>query len=376
MRRARSCGVLGVAALVLVLCSSLAPGAAASSATRPRASAIRLADLSCPTPKVCVAFGTDANGAPVLFRTSDRAATWTPESVAASTPSDDPREGLSCASASQCLAFVTGELNGIASVLYTAFISTTDGGTKWTTRPVDNFGGSNVTDPTCSAPLSCYAIRDLSSVIRSTDGGVTWKKVPGSGWSPPSCGGCTLAGIDDVSCVHASTVCFIVGQSGSSAFEFGLTSDGGTRIDRTTLLANVRGRGGYLVSCASVHSCMVVNLFSARVLTTSDAGARWALRSLPTTVDTVHALSCPSTNVCVALVNERTHKGLLLAATTRNDGVSWTVAAVSPVADPLWAASISCPSTSSCYVDGPATPDGSVYVRSGVGARWVRTAVS
>jgi hypothetical protein len=313
---------------------------------------------------------------PIIFRTSDRAATWTPQFVAANTPSGFPKEGISCATSAQCLAFVTGELNGNASVLYTAFVETTDGGSKWTTRPVDNFGGSNVTGPTCATPLSCYAISDVSSVIRSSNGGASWKKVPGSGWPPAACGGCSSAGLDDLSCVHLSTACVVVGQNAATAFEFGRTSSGGARIDRTALLAGVRGRGGYLVSCASVDSCVVVNLFGTRVLATSDAGARWAPRSLPAAVDIVHALSCPSTSVCVALVSERTHHGLLLAATTRNDGLSWTVAAVSAAPNPLWTASLSCPSTSTCYVDGPAaTPDGSVYVRNGLTARWVRRAV-
>jgi hypothetical protein len=191
-----------------------------------------------------------------------------------------------------------------------------------------------------------------------------------------ACGGCSSAGIDALWCVRASTACFVAGHTATTAFEFGATSSGGTRLDRTALLAGVRGRGGYLVSCSSADSCVAANLFGARVLATSDGGARWVLRSLPTAVDIVHALSCPSANVCVALVSERTRHGLLLAATTRNDGLSWTVAAVSPAPDPLWTASLSCPSTNTCYVDGPAaTPDGSVYVRNGLTARWVRTAV-
>jgi len=380
MRRSRAWSVVGVAPLLLLCCASLAAGAVLPSAT-PREAAVtppvRLEALSCPTAIVCVALGTDANGAPVFFRTTDGAATWTPQAVPPGTPTGYPREGLSCATAAQCLAFVTGERNGIASVLYTAFIETTDGGSKWSTRPVDNFGGSNATDPTCAAPVGCYVIRDTSSVIRSTNGGASWKAVPGSGWPPPACGGCSSAGFDDLSCVRASTTCFAVGRSAATAFEFGATSHAGARLDRTTLLSNVRGRGGYLVSCASVHSCMVVNLFSSRVLTTSSAGAQWVSRSLPTSVDAVHALSCGTTNECVALVHERTHRGLLLAATTRNDGLSWSIAAVSPAPSALWTASISCPNATRCYVDGPAaTPDGSVYVRVGPNARWVRKAVS
>lgn len=375
-RRGRTLWASFVPSIVLLFCGTLALAAATPVAARVRTvvAPIRLAGLSCPARNTCVVFGTDGDGFPALFRTSDTAAHWTEESVPADTPSGFPKEAVTCASTAQCLAYSTGQLNGIASVLYTAFLGTTDGGTTWTTRPVDNFGGSNVTDPTCVAPRSCYAIRDLSSIIRSTNDGASWKTVPGSGWPPRTCGGCASAELDDLSCPSA---CFVVGQSASNAFEFGRSSEGGTRIDRVALLPGVRGRGGYLVSCATAQTCMVANLFGTMVLTTTDAGAKWVTRSLPTAVDTVHAMSCPSTNVCVALVHERTHDGILLAATTRNDGLSWSVEAISPDPDPLWAASLSCPTTTVCFVDGPATPNGSVYVRSGpAGSRWVRTAVS
>ena len=380
MRRGRPWSVLGIAPALLLSCAALPAVAHLPTTTGPaRAVAlpVRLSDLSCPTSLVCVAYGSDATGAPVMFRTTDGAAAWTQESLAPSTPDGYPKEGLSCSTASQCLGYATGELDGIASVLYTAFIETTDGGATWTTRPVDNFGGSNVSDPTCAAPRDCYAIKNLSSVIRSTDGGASWKAVPGSGWPSPTCGGCSSAGLDDLSCPHASTICFVVAQDATNAFEFGRTSQGGARLDRIAHLPGVRGRGGYLVSCGSARACLVVNAFSTKVLTTSDAGTRWVARSLPAAVDAVHALSCPSVSVCVALVHERTHNGQLLAATTRDDGASWTVVAVSSAPAPLWTASLSCPSASDCYVAGPAAaPSGSVYARTGASTRWVRTAVT
>ena len=278
---------------------------------------------------------------------------------------------VSCATPSDCLAVGLGGSSGS----YPVFTETTDGGALWTTQPMSSgFGFSNWGDLSCALPPSCYLSKNLSSVMRSTDGGASWTRVPGSLWQ--AIGGPDFpAWFDDMTCVRGSSVCAIVGTTSRNTFEFGETRDGGTTLHRIAVLRDVRGKDGYLVSCATPQTCMVASPLRTRVLTTIDGGARWAIRSLPKEIEQVHAISCPTATECVALVVGSRHPAELLAGTTLNGGMSWSMSTVAPDPDPNSTASISCPSAAECYVDGPATPHGTVYVRAGTQGRWVQTSV-
>jgi hypothetical protein len=89
---------------------------------------------------------------------------------------------------------------------------------------------------------------------------------------------------------------------------------------------------------------MVVSDLRAKALLTSDGGVRWAIRSLPKEVTEVDSISCPTASECIALVIGSRHPGFLLAATTRDGGIGWSLSAISP--DPKsYIASIICPSS-------------------------------
>jgi photosystem II stability/assembly factor-like uncharacterized protein len=322
---------------------------------------VSLVGLSCPSQNACVTVGVDASGASVIYVTTVGGASWTSETVPVNTP--DLRQ-VTCATSSECIA--GGEVGD--SQTYPVFTGTTDGGALWTTQPVDLSLLDSFGTVACGAPPNCYLLTN-QGVARSTNQGINWSLMPGGRWQST-----LTASPNDVTCVRGTTFCAIVGTNSSGAFEFRETRDGGSRIVQVAELKHVADNGAFLASCGSPRSCVVVSRLGARVLSTTNSGAKWAIRSLPKEVTEVESISCPTPSECVALVLGRRHLGTLLAATTRDGGASWSLSGISP--DPKRSiADINCPSASRCYVAGPATPHGSVFVRYAINGSWHRTNV-
>ena len=337
----------------------LAPASAAT--TRPTLG-ISLEDVSCPARDTCTAVGLGADDAAAVYATVDGGARWSRETIATGTPFPS---SVTCSSSEDCLAQGTGVAAGPDhTVEWSVFLGTTDHGSSWNTNPVKY--DPSIDQLTCSRPTACDAVEDFTMVIRSVDGGTSWTRDPGSG----------LPYIDDLACVRGTTSCFTIGNSGTAVL-IDASGDGGTTFYRVARLSDVRpGRGGLDLACGSTQSCMLVSRNVGRTLmTTSDAGRHWVDRALPRAVASVLAATCPSAKVCTLLVSAKTHPDVLLAATTRDGGISWALSTVARDRDVQAVASISCPSTSQCFVVGPATPAGSVEVRTGSGG-WVRTSVS
>lgn len=330
---------------------------------------VLLEGLSCPSVSHCVTVGVDATGASVIYVTSNGATSWTPETVPVNTPY---LRQVSCATSSECIARGTGGESEPSSEPFPVFTETSDGGSAWTTQPVDQtLLDSTGGEVACASPPNCYMMSS-PGVLRSTNQGVSWSAVPGGQWQPSAPN--WYAGPDDMTCVRATSFCAIVGTDASGAFEFRATR-GDAHVVELAVLKHVGGDpGDFSVSCASPRSCMVVSDLRAKALLTSDGGVRWAIRSLPKEVTEVDSISCPTASECIALVIGSRHPGFLLAATTRDGGIGWSLSAISP--DPKsYIASIICPSSSRCYVAGPATPHGSVYMRVAIDGQWRRTNV-
>lgn len=333
--------------------------ATASAASRSTGT-ISLQDLSCPTWNDCTAVGVDADHAAVIYGTNDGGAKWTSEKVSAGTPFP---QWVSCSSDADCLAEGTGiKVLQHGTREFPVFVHTSNGGRDWTTSAPDL--GNPVSAPICTSPTNCVAVEQSNFVARSVDRGASWTVVPGSG----------LPYIDSLACVRRSTRCFVVGSTPKSLL-FDASTDGTKGFSRVARLSEAPGKGGVLLACGSAQDCMLVSRnFGRMLLTTSDAGHHWSVGELPRAFRGVHALTCPTVNHCVLLGTAASHPGFLLAATTGDDGESWRLSTVARDPNPDYVASINCPSVARCFVAGPATPNGSVEIRTSSG-RWMLTRV-
>jgi len=337
------------------------PGAVSSN-TLPVDPIQQLTDISCPNESICTTVGKDAKDNAAFFGTSNGGATWVPESVSPGTPFAFT---VSCPTISFCLAMGVKGVHPIMPV----FVQTTDGGSQWTTNPPpDNLGNSVFYGATCSGPTACYVIQN-NHVYGSTDVGVTWTSLTQAG----------MQIIRLVACVRAAG-CLVIGTDSQGAPLFGRILPSGTSVVRVAGLPHPKGFAftSAELSCPSLASCTIASWKSTRILTTSDGGVRWTVRSLPASATIAGPFSCPDAKVCVIPAVSSRHSGILLALTTTNGGASWSLSGIASARTPnsnLGVSGISCPSASVCFVSDPALRQNSVFVRRGFTSHWVQKLV-
>jgi len=254
----------------------------------------------------------------------------------------------------------------------------------WVTQ-ASSSDGSALTAISCPTSSSCFAVgRDESSnalVRQSIDGGNTWKTDALSG------AGFTLTG---VSCADARH-CVAVGQSSQAV----VTTDGGSQW---TTYDNVAGSDLLSVACPEANSCWATAETGSGavgpLLHSADGGATWTAQQWapPESLDgqlshaVLQAISCPSTETCIALgtaVYLSTIYGTLpdvtigyepheisVLATTNDGGTTWQVEVPSAAFTPA----LSCPTTTSCVAGGSGTSY--TITSSDQGADWSVTAGS
>ena len=334
---------------------SRAPGPTASWTTRLFAPGpSQFSDISCPTSLVCTAVGGGATYSGAIFRTSDGGRSWTRQTSPEGTSYLD---GVDCPTTRFCLAeYLSG--GGYAEASWSTFAVTRDGGAHWATSTgsPESLGGP----PACARPTRCFATESGYPVGRTTDGGTTWKNLSMVGWDA----------IERTACVRASN-CFVVGTFGRSrALGFGEIVGYGARIRHVgSIPAVLGGNPFYELTCSTSSSCALMNGASAsgRVLTTSNGGRSWVTRRLPPSIRVTMGISCASATYCVVPGTSRLRSGPLLAATTTDDGATWSVGIVA--ADPGGlGVDVSCPSTGTCFLDGPG--DDATLVRATGATSW------
>jgi|GEM_PF-2986833 len=317
---------------------------------------IRLTNLSCTTSVICTAVGIDAQDNGAIFRTSNSGVNWEAQSVASGTPFP---YSISCPTIAFCLA---KGVDANISIFPPVFVETDNGGGLWTTYPPTiDLGNATTSGATCASPTSCYLIESSAAILRSTDLGVTWKPLPRAGFKH----------FNLLSCVRASA-CFTVGTGATGVLVFGRIAPNGTSVTRVATMPYIKGFQLLAMSCSTSTSCAVAGGEGTTVLTTADGGAKWAVRSLPESIAAVLSISCADAKVCVIPALSKIHKGFLFAATTRNGGATWSISAVASEPNPDSVGYISCPSSTVCFVSGSATPESTVYIRSGFTSKWVR----
>lgn len=168
-----------------------------TTAVHPPARGSDVSQLSCFAGSACALVDSTgvAAGARLSF-TSDAGATWSTSVAVTST--DSRVTGLSCASASDCLA-VLSTANGASSIE-----STSDAGHTWTTVSTPA-SWTLISSLSCHA-LACWALVGTANGLRfarSRDGGLTWRSFALDAQANATA--CTTQG-------H----CVLVGQSGPS----------------------------------------------------------------------------------------------------------------------------------------------------------------
>jgi photosystem II stability/assembly factor-like uncharacterized protein len=189
---------------------------------------IDLHGVACPSPSTCVAVGGDT-----ILRSTDGGRTWrrqpnplsgTPYGlygVACPSPSTCVAVGADCPNASTCVACPSPSpsnrpvLCGARETSGT-ILRSTDGGRTWRRQPS---GTPNILlwGVACVSPSTCVAVGDKGTILRSTDGGRTWRSqhldlVAARYALDPISG--TLYNLIGVVCPSPST-CVAVGGSGA-----------------------------------------------------------------------------------------------------------------------------------------------------------------
>jgi photosystem II stability/assembly factor-like uncharacterized protein len=251
---------------------------------------------------------------------------------------------LSCGSTRDCLA--VGDTGGQATLL----LRTTDGGLHWARVAgrglVREFGAVS-----CVSALRCMATtaapgfdRPLNRVETTTDGGRNWRfdtALPTRMWGTLQC--------------VASSVCYLFAAQGSHlAGGIERTADFGKHwaSQQITGTNSNAVNAIHAVSCPTQADCVAVAGWKLHghlspIVTTTNAGVTWTVRSAPTAGQDLDAVSCGSASDCLAVGGEGLGAD---AVRTTNGGMTWLASTAPPVIGQAW--TISCTAPGACLVGG------------------------
>ena len=300
--------------------------------------------LSCPTGQMCAIGGVIADQS-VLVATTDGGHQWsiTPESTIGTLGS------LVCVSATSCTGVTVSPAaptSSAAPASYSdvAFVHTDDSGQNWATTPIPVTG--TVRSLVCTNPSDCIATLGESppsaettagSVLISSDGGESWQ----SGTLPSNFYPERMSCSDSLNCM-------MIGISNIA--------------NPDVCVGNPPQPPPGVLECDPSPRALV-----SVVATTSDGGATWQPRTLPTDVPMpqLTSVSCVSTTVCslagsqaVPMVIGNVHNaGSPVVLGTTDGGATWTASTFTiPPATPdylgqsfLTIGSLSCPATNASY---------------------------
>jgi photosystem II stability/assembly factor-like uncharacterized protein len=372
--------------------------------------------MTCPTTQVCYMVSSvalrDAAGHLIsqvtdLYSSGDGGSTWHSLTAPAGMTLDTP---ISCFSANDCMVGAqqfdrSNESNGInGSSAPQVLLSTTNGGSSWTTQPVPMppvLGVDAALDPTiaelqgslyglqCFNSESCIAFGTVPTdqpeqpvgasggstisrtvAMRTVDGGSTWSSyvfawtttpTGGPGWSNVQ--NATFSCPTQNTCLGLATVLGRPDPSGSgnqpsSLLEF-RSSDGGVTWS-SNWVSNVQGDQNDL-TCPDANDCYATVQVGAagtqltpEVLATADGGTTWELQQLFSSTmagwDGLQSITCPSSNACWAAGIQRSTTDPTKTAgaifVTQDGGQNWTAAQL-PTGE-LDVTQVDCATTQSC----------------------------
>jgi hypothetical protein len=322
-----------------------APATVPASPSAAPPTAHELFDVSCVSAKNCLAVGQDQNafkGAGGPLAETWNGTTWKTVSVKLPSGATGGILGrVSCVSASHCVAvgfFAKGNGNQFA-------LAETWNGRTWTPAQPPAPGGENtsLTGVSCKSATSCVAVGAYTQNTSSGPTGAplaeTWN---GRKWTearPPAPKGTLLSALDAVSCVSA-VKCVATGVSFTNLASVALIESWNgkswSRMKAAALpgnpLAELTG-----VSCASANSCAAVGYAASTTGLGSLAevwnGKSWRLASVRWPKGTSNAelsgVSCAAVNACVAVgtidSNLKSVSNTGKAAAVTWNGKAWAV---------------------------------------------------
>jgi len=265
--------------------------------------------VSCGDQTHCSAVGADT-----VISSSDGGSTWQSDSIPVS---DVNLLGISCASASDCVATGLGDSNAILAP-QAVVLATQDGGQTWQSATLPN-GVTGLGAVSCPTTTLCLAVG--STVLQSTDGGQTWAVVGVAG-------GFT-GGLRAISCADADNCIAVasnpLGETDPNAAGTGIvTTDGGDTWSPITLPAGTAAVQSVTCTADGCSAAGAGPTSSAPsfMVGTSTSGATWTSQQAPSGMSEVTAMTCADAQDCVAVgVGPN---GSYTASTSTGPSGTWT----------------------------------------------------
>jgi hypothetical protein len=268
-------------------------------------------------------------------------------------------EGVSCRSASACMAVGGGQV-------------ATAGPTGWTTQtaPIEEVDGVS-----CSSTSECMAVGGLAvegpgAVVDTADGGASWATVFALPYG--------VDGLAAVSCPTTS-VCTAAGSTEDADGQIPPGQDAGpgavvhsTNGGASWMTQSFPAGVGNIsaVSCASTSVCEVLGETPTQsapvVVGTTNGGSTWQSQSVPSGLDGVSGLSCPTTSVCTAIGDRSGNPAIF---DTTDGGSTWNYETAPGALSFL--SSIACSSATVCTAVGERTANrAAIVATSDGGTKW------
>ena len=338
---------------------------------------IYLEGVSCATTKSCVAVGDYENTSDVFVTLAEvwNGKSWSIHPPTNPGPSYNYLNSVSCTSASACVAVGDYE----SASLVSGTLAEAWNGTTWSVQTTADVSGSNdyLDGVSCTAAKACTAVGDSSNFsagqlnLAEAWDGTTWtiQSTPSSdpaddlnyldGVSCTSASACTAVGYYD-DAVSFTDVPVAMGWNGISwAAQSPVSPDGGS--------AELSG-----VSCTSDKGCLAVGYYfgddTDLALSETLSGTTWTVQGTPypanATASELKGVSCTSATACTAAGYYGSSSGINLSLAEGWNGTVSTIeltpnaTGTTPASSALY--SVSCSSATAC------TAVGSYFDTSGV----------
>ena len=317
-----------------------------------------IASVACSSTTNCFAVGS--KGSATLIESWD-GATWSIAASADVASAADGLGGVSCASASSCVAVGTASVGDVPQTLVESW-----DGANWTIVPSPTPAGSdlNLKDVSCASATSCVAVGWVvpaagpeSPFVESWDG-ANWSLV-----SSPTVSATDSSFLLRVDCSSAVN-CFATGDviANAGGASSGLVEhwDGTSWSINSSQTVDPTHSNVAAVACLSDASCFGIGA----TLFEHWNGASWSTSTSPALPGpsnaTLASVACVSATKCFGVGQDTNAAGGTVTLIESRVGTKWSVVASPNAPGTSMLSSVACPSATSCFAVG----------RSGSGGAW------